>query len=538
MHQISSLIQSGTFRPEAGSPRLRLPNAKLRKPEPVEADFSTLKDWSDLAGLMPQKAHIEFSWGTVDIEGSHISVNPTEPGEYIIPIPACVAGRTETALVQLTVNPNPDKLLQKEIDPPQDAPYFKENAAVFSANTDVFPGHIFGVSRRGQSHAMEGSFRDDDFRIDTIPEKGVCLFAVADGAGSAKYARQGSKIAVSVAIDKMRKLLNDSCWNSEEGFKETGAIGLALSRAAWESLNAIKQEVAARIADQSVGDVTVHDYNTTLLLSAVKMLPEGKLQIASFAIGDGAIAWWGKNQFALLSEPDSGEYSSETYFLTTDRVWQLARSDREADREAFLKARVKVLSIDSEQARCGSLMLMTDGVSDPFFPAPSDLSNPETWRKFLEEEIRGAAKIGRDEPPTKDVEERLVSWVNFRKRGHFDDRTFVLFELSSMEATKQPDNQVNKVVESSAEEKASPVADANPAVEQKNDASGTGQNQKPSDQEVLAGKDLTSAADSATEEQPRQGFLANVLSGVKSLMGRQETEAKNMNTTNGGSDHE
>ena len=534
MHQITSLIQSGTFRPEAGSPRLRLPNAKLRKPEPVEADLSTLKEWAELSGMAPRKAHFEFSWGTVDIDGYHIIVNPTEPGEYLIPVPACAAGRTEVALVQLTVNPNPDKLLQKEIDPPKDAPYYKKNTDVFAMGTKTLPGHIFGVSRRGQSHAMDGSFRDDDFLIETIPEKGVCLFAVADGAGSAKYARQGSKIAVTVAIETMRKLLNDSCWNPEEGFNETGAIGIALSRAAWESLDAIKREVADRIADQSVGAVTIHDYNTTLLLSAVKMHSEGGLQIASFAIGDGAIAWFGDNKFSLLSEPDSGEYSSETYFLTTERVWQLANSDA----KAFLNARAKVLSISAEQARCGSLMLMTDGVSDPFFPLPSDLSNPETWGKFLNEEIRGAAKIARDEQPLKDAEERLVSWSNFRKRGHFDDRTFVLFELFSMEATKQPDNQVDKVVEPSADETENPVVGANPSVEQKHDDYVALQNKNSDVQRESTDKNPTSAADSETEEQHKQGLLATVKSGFKSLLGRQETEAKTMNTTNGGSDHE
>ena len=526
MYQIfSSLIQSGTFKTETGIPRLRLPNAKLRKPEPIEADFSSLKEWTEISELMPHKAFFEYKWGTVSIDGSHIIVNPTEPGEYVIPIPLSTAGRTDVVFVQLTVNPNPDILLQKEIDPPDpdNAPYWKEKEYVDSLTTEFLSGHILGVSRRGQDHAINGTFRDDDFRIGSISGKGIYFIAVADGAGSAKYARKGSEIAVSIAIERMPTFLDDSCWEPD-AFNATGKMGIALSRVAWESYDAIREEVTDKNSDHSVGDVTIHDYNTTLLLAAVKILPDGGLQIASFSIGDGAIAWLGENQFFLLSQPDSGEYSSETYFLTTESVWKVAHTEP----EAFLKARVKVLSIEDEQAKQGSLMLMTDGVSDPFFPVPSDLSNPETWKDFLEKEIRGSAQISRDERPSKEVEKRLLSWINFRKIGHFDDRTFVLFELSSTQIKNQEEKLVN----------ASRIADSieKTTIQM---AERSEENLACMHEEELK-EQTTVGIDSFPDNRYKQGYFDKIVGGIKKVASTfKGVEKKHgSNTSEGGKDNE
>src|SRR5690606_14699190 len=71
---------------------------------------------------------------------------------------------------------------------------------------DSFQGNFLDkkiviASKRGRSHAHEGTFRDDDFCTKSLPNDWA-IVAVADGAGSAKYARQGSKIATHFIAER------------------------------------------------------------------------------------------------------------------------------------------------------------------------------------------------------------------------------------------------------------------------------------------------------------------------------------------------
>ena len=426
----NSLVKSSTFSLEPEVPRLRTPNISLRKGTTVTVDVSTAKRFNEIKLMLPQKSRLGFSWGKVEQEGVSIVITASVPGEYVIPIPACTAGRSELLFLQLTVNPDPNQLLQKELPPPDEetATYYKKNFAdpkdmVLCVNGTL--GHIVGASRRGQSHALDGTFRDDDLRIESAGS-GVYFFAVADGAGSAKFARRGSELAVENAIKTMRKTIVDGCWDCATGFSIDGAIGVALLESALASLNSIMREIDDQEVKDKLGNVTLHDYNTTLLLAAVKVGQDKGLQIASFAIGDGAIVWSGTNKFELLTNPDGGEYSGETYFLTTGKLWRQYNTDK----IAFQRSRVKLLTVTPDEAAKGTLMLMTDGVTDPFFPNPIDLTNNDLWQKFIDEQIRATAKIDRNAPATKELGDSLLDWINFRKKGHFDDRTLVIFELA------------------------------------------------------------------------------------------------------------
>ncbi len=55
---------------------------------------------------------------------------------------------------------------------------------------------------RGRTHAMKGTCCDDDFTIGYHEKSKFHFIAVADGAGSAEFSRQGSKLAVEAAKDK------------------------------------------------------------------------------------------------------------------------------------------------------------------------------------------------------------------------------------------------------------------------------------------------------------------------------------------------
>ena len=68
---------------------------------------------------------------------------------------------------------------------------------------------IVAASKRGRSHAQEGKPRDDYFRMEHM-DNGWYIMAVADGAGSAKYSRQGSKIACDESVNYCMSKLGQS----------------------------------------------------------------------------------------------------------------------------------------------------------------------------------------------------------------------------------------------------------------------------------------------------------------------------------------
>ena len=68
---------------------------------------------------------------------------------------------------------------------------------------------IVAASKRGRSHAQEGKPRDDHFRMEHM-DNGWYIMAVADGAGSAKYSRQGSTIACDEAVSHCMSKLGQS----------------------------------------------------------------------------------------------------------------------------------------------------------------------------------------------------------------------------------------------------------------------------------------------------------------------------------------
>lgn len=59
---------------------------------------------------------------------------------------------------------------------------------------------IVAASKRGRSHAQEAKPRDDHFKLYHDDTTNWYVMAVADGAGSAKYSREGSRIACETAV--------------------------------------------------------------------------------------------------------------------------------------------------------------------------------------------------------------------------------------------------------------------------------------------------------------------------------------------------
>lgn len=323
---------------------------------------------------------------------------------------------------KLTIILNPDpRTLWKDIKTPRDIEYFKEDEAmqyVFVAEKNGIPRKdIVAASQRGRSHAHEGKPRDDHFRLHYCKDSEWYIIAVADGAGSAKYSREGSRIACETAVEHCKMALTDDSEfenaiiafqtnNDAESRKIVGdRVYRIVGNAALKAYNSIKQE-----AERKEGAV-VKDYATTLLLTISKKFDFGWV-VASFWVGDGAICVYNaeKHTAEILGTPDSGEFGGQTRFLTMPEIF--------SDTASFYnRLRFKIYPDFT------ALMLMTDGVSDPKFETDANLLNVEKWDALWTEMKDNSVELTDD---NDEAQRQLLNWLNFWDRGNHDDRTIAI----------------------------------------------------------------------------------------------------------------
>lgn len=317
----------------------------------------------------------------------------------------------------IAINPDP-KDLWKDLPVPADLPFQKVNSACDYVLVQEFGGvpqkDIVAASKRGRSHAHEGKPRDDDFRVSFNTQNGWYVLVVADGAGSAKYSREGSRIACEEAEQYCKEQLAEHVEKIEsalaayyqEKTKENfnpaaGIINSILFNAAREAHDAIKRKAEEYGKDGAV----MKDFATTLLITVCRKFDFGWL-VGSFGVGDGAIAIYDKNaDIQLLNKPDGGEYAGQTRFLTMDSIF----SDH---------ARTKIAVVNDFTA----LMLMTDGVSDPFFDTDANLEDKKKWDE-LWDNLSAAVDFSDD---NKDSKNQLLAWLDFYIAKFHDDRTIAI----------------------------------------------------------------------------------------------------------------
>ena len=331
--------------------------------------------------------------------------------------------------------PNPDAMW-KTLPTDPTAPFPKADAESFGAAIDSDgPISILAASRRGRSHANEGKFRDDHFTVDLGSNAADWkIFAVADGAGSAQYSREGSRIACETSCSSLRKFFTEynvhfdeavqrvldakSDWQTNptcdaSALHETNlAQFFCLSiRAVWEE---IKKSAEARNAK-------INDFSTTLQCVAIKRFPATETRpvlwaVASYWVGDGGAAILrpnGKSKIRPLGTPDGGEFAGQTRFVTTSE---------ELTPEKII-SRLRLNVVETFQ----SIALMSDGVADPFFPAEINIFQYKSWKTFwdelLPEHFPGVLDVSK---PPKERAEALLAGLNFFIKGNHDDRTVLL----------------------------------------------------------------------------------------------------------------
>lgn len=280
---------------------------------------------------------------------------------------------------------------------------------------------IVAASKRGRSHAQEGKPRDDHFKMSHM-DNGWYIMAVADGAGSAKYSREGSRIACEEVTNYcMAQLANSKDFESavkqynehktESESDARKAVGdyiyKIVGTAAFKAHKSINAEAAIK-------KLPAKQYATTLLLAICKKFEFGWF-IATFWVGDGAICLYNKRAHTaeVLGVPDEGEYAGQTRFLTMPEIFKDATS---------LYQRLRFRIVDDFTA----LFLMSDGVSDPKFETDANLNNPDKWDALWTDLKENGVELTDDNEETKN---QLLAWLDFWSPGNHDDRTIaILYE--------------------------------------------------------------------------------------------------------------
>jgi hypothetical protein len=165
---------------------------------------------------------------------------------------------------------------------------------------DLTPWGAIAASVAGSGHRARDVGCQDACAIEL--HEGSLLLAVADGAGSARLAAEGSALAVAVAMEELRVRAGDAL----------------CGRRLVDVLAAARAALEPHAGDDPLTELG--DRATTLLVARVT-----EEAIVTAQVGDGAIVVRrvsgdgdGPEALEVLCPAERGEYLNETCFLTSD----------------------------------------------------------------------------------------------------------------------------------------------------------------------------------------------------------------------------
>lgn len=350
---------------------------------------------------------------TLDEASGFLKGFPTVSGDFVIRLQGLLNGKRCDVVANLAVIPDPKSLwVSKDSD--RSAPFWKSDEAFDRKEGDLL---CVSASKRGRSHAKDGTFRDDDFGLLASGSGGWHIAVVADGAGSAKFSRRGSKVAVDSVIQELPKLLEDHVsphlsnlvpahlqGNPDAAVQIKSQLYQSLATAAFNAAKAIEGEAALNGEKASA-------FSTTLIVTVVRKVLEGWF-IAAFSVGDGGAAVFDVREGSLttLTLPDSGEFAGQTRFLQKS---EFTGGYEEVAKRIFFDIRKDFTAV----------ALMTDGISDPKFPTDSVFADPSKWVEFWNGDLTKAVdfSLGNTE-----MESQFLGWLDFWSPGNHDDRTLAV----------------------------------------------------------------------------------------------------------------
>lgn len=387
-------------------PYFQIPNARVGLP--YQEQIKIQNSPQQAVQIKPDSVSLDEAIGiSYDSEQQAFVGTPTTSGEYPIKFNYFENDAWREGHCTFIITADPKSLWQVK-EPGEGELYPKPHSVhqyIKTANH-----HIAAASRRGRSHEHAGSFRDDDFSINNIDQTNWSVLAVADGAGSAMYSREGSRIAVqtvsTILEEHIRQNIDkfDACLDSwqEQAIETT-------EKSAQQQIYTSFYEVFHRASMEAIDNieriakhhsVPAKTFATTLLVAAVKHY-QNKVFVCTFWIGDGAIAVYSDKKMRLMGTPDGGEFAGQTRFLDKSITAQFDK-------------RVNIGFFDDMQA----VILMTDGISDPKFETDSGLLSQDKWNGLWSE----LSPILQQEKP----DECLLEWMHFFSAGHHDDRTLAV----------------------------------------------------------------------------------------------------------------
>lgn len=232
-------------------------------------------------------------------------------------------------------------------------------------------GRVIAARVRGKKHKHEGSNCDDWFEIASAGE--ATVIAVSDGAGSKKFSRIGARDACRAAAGYLSCTLADALTGElsqdvrlplTDAKCQTacGVLAGIVQQAVLKAYEAVEAACYTRAADPVYTAALgrrpdVKDFSGTLLLAVLLPIDSEHLVI-SCQVGDGMIALLNTAapfdaSLRLMGAADSGSFSGETEFLTSDSMRTLDA----------LQSRTRIF-----RGAADCLLVMTDGVADDYFP--------------------------------------------------------------------------------------------------------------------------------------------------------------------------
>ncbi len=221
---------------------------------------------------------------------------------------------------------------------------------------------VVGASVRGSGHEQSGAECQDAHAVDVT--LGMMVVAVADGAGSARYAALGSAAAASAALDSVRA---------------ERALGLPQTESAWRDCLARVLDGARERLVQEAREhgAELREFATTLLVAVVT--PE--LLVAA-QVGDGAIVEFDDTTPpTALTRPERGEHVNETTFLTSEGAVEQAQY-------AFRAGAPRTLALFTDGLQRLALQMPHGTPHPPFFATLIDFMQGAVEVEPAEEELR------------------------------------------------------------------------------------------------------------------------------------------------------
>lgn len=209
--------------------------------------------------------------------------------------------------------------------------------------------HTQTAAVTGSGHQRQGMPCQD--KTWALTENGVTAIALADGAGSARLSHLGAKIAVQTICQTLCSRFDDLY----------GAATPAEMRMA--ALREVRRRIWERAAELGAA---AGDLACTLLAVAVR----GDTYLVVH-VGDGVIGYQKNGKLLVASQPQNGEFSNATTFVTSGDVLQKARVKR------------------GRQPQLEGFVLMSDGCEAALYQKKKAAVAPLVTRLFQRAELLG-----------------------------------------------------------------------------------------------------------------------------------------------------